>query len=189
MVNSIWIAVAIILIAVIFILKFSSKKQNLIIKLCVVLFVFLLVSGAYVYTKNNLVLSNLDGLTYAGKVYLSWLSNVFDNIGKSTGYLINKIGPHPQFQHKMKITIVLIKFLFLGALFIISNNMLYLSHSEDRHIFFDMYYNWLDNLFGNTLRLSGYLIHFEWLPSTNITQLDEIQKDSDLKEEYYILTP
>jgi hypothetical protein len=69
----------------------------------------------------------------------------------------------------MKLTILLVKMLFVGALFIISNQNLYMSDSADRQTFFDFYTNWIGTLFNQAFEISGYVIKFEWLPSNNGT--------------------
>lgn len=78
----------------------------------------------------------------------------------------------------MKITIFLIKFLFLGALFIISNNNLALLDSQNREQFYDMYSSWLSQIFNNALALTSYVVKFEWLPGTeNFTTIDVEKND------------
>jgi len=69
----------------------------------------------------------------------------------------------------MKITIILIKFLFVGALFIISNHQLYLSNQQQMDEFFDRYYNWLSLIFENAMEVSGYVVHSAWIPDQNAT--------------------
>jgi hypothetical protein len=64
----------------------------------------------------------------------------------------------------MKITIVIIKFLFIGALFIVSNENLHLSVPTERSTFFDNFFSWLDTLFGHSLEIVGYVVNSEWLP-------------------------
>lgn len=64
----------------------------------------------------------------------------------------------------MKIAIIIIKLLFLGALFIISNHALYLNESGDREVFINMYYGWLNNLLHQGLDVTAYVVKFEWLP-------------------------
>jgi len=64
----------------------------------------------------------------------------------------------------MKIPIVIVKLLFLGALFIISNQNLHLLDSEQRAVFFDSYSVWLDNMFEHGREITGYVVKFEWLP-------------------------
>ncbi|NCO11376.1 hypothetical protein CO038_01670 [Candidatus Pacearchaeota archaeon CG_4_9_14_0_2_um_filter_39_13] len=65
----------------------------------------------------------------------------------------------------MKIPIIVIKLLFLGALFIISNHNLHLTDSSERDVFFDYYSNWVGNLFTQGAEVTGYLVKFKWLPN------------------------
>jgi hypothetical protein len=69
----------------------------------------------------------------------------------------------------MKFSIILVKFLFLGALFIVSNHNLYLNDVSDRGAFYDLFYNWLSTLFNHSQQIVGYVIDSEWLPPENTT--------------------
>lgn len=67
----------------------------------------------------------------------------------------------------MKPAIIIVKFLFVGALFLVSTHGLHLSDSHDLDTFFELYYGWLNNLFDRSLELTGYMVHSEWLPSNH----------------------
>ena len=67
----------------------------------------------------------------------------------------------------MKVAILIIKLLLLGALFIISNNELYLSDSVDRADFYEQYFSWLNTIFSQSVDLTAYVIKFEWLPESS----------------------
>ncbi|MEK6910728.1 MAG: hypothetical protein AABW82_03055 [Nanoarchaeota archaeon] len=69
----------------------------------------------------------------------------------------------------MKVTILVVKMFFVAALFIISNQNLYMSNVDDRGTFYDYYTNWIDTLFHQAFVISGYVVKFEWLPSNNGT--------------------
>lgn len=69
----------------------------------------------------------------------------------------------------MKIWIVAMKFLLIGALFIVSNQNLYLNNVDDRRNFYDLYYDWMNNLFGHAKQITGYVVNSEWLPKNNDT--------------------
>lgn len=64
----------------------------------------------------------------------------------------------------MKIQIIIVKLLVLGALFIISNQNLHLGVSSEREVFFDSYSSWTTNIFYQIVDITGYVIRFEWLP-------------------------
>lgn len=67
----------------------------------------------------------------------------------------------------MKIRMILVKLLFLGALFIISNNNLHLVDNGERETFFNYYSSWIGNIFNQGVQVTGYVVKFEWLPKTN----------------------
>ena len=69
----------------------------------------------------------------------------------------------------MKLYITIIKVLFIGALFIISNENLALSEQENVSRFFDGFYAWVGNLFGQSVQIAGYVVNSEWLPKENTT--------------------
>ncbi|MEK6895825.1 MAG: hypothetical protein AABX48_04875 [Nanoarchaeota archaeon] len=65
----------------------------------------------------------------------------------------------------MKWLLVIVKFLFVGALFIVSNNHLYLSNPHDFEIFKQYYYVWLGNVFDYGKGITSYVVQSQWLPS------------------------
>ncbi len=64
----------------------------------------------------------------------------------------------------MKIIMFLLLFLFVGGLFIISNQNLKLNNPENINLFFTEYKVWLNDLVDNSKTVSGFLIKMEWLP-------------------------
>ena len=69
----------------------------------------------------------------------------------------------------MKLSILIIKFLFIGALFIVSNENLHLKDTNEREAFFQHYYDWLNTLFAHATQITAYVTNSEWLPGTNQT--------------------
>lgn len=67
------------------------------------------------------------------------------------------------------IILILIKFFFISALFIISNEGLYLRDSVDRETFFDTYSTWLKNLFSQSVEVAGFVINLKWLPEEDFS--------------------
>lgn len=67
----------------------------------------------------------------------------------------------------MKLIIILIKFFFVGTLFIVSNNNLHLGIDSERQAFFDISLSWLHELFDNVKDLTGYVVNSEWLPNAS----------------------
>lgn len=64
----------------------------------------------------------------------------------------------------MKLLMLFLMFLCLGAFFIISNENLHIGNSEELSRFGVLYTDWLRSLFDNGKSLSGYVVKFEWLP-------------------------
>lgn len=64
----------------------------------------------------------------------------------------------------MKILMIVIMFFVIGALFIISENNLYMGKAEDSGKFSKLYSAWLDNIFSNIKSVTGYVINLDWLP-------------------------
>ena len=67
-------------------------------------------------------------------------------------------------ENKLKILMLLVIFICLGALFIISNENLHLNNTEEREVFLKSYNDWFSNLFENTKNVTGYVLKSEWLP-------------------------
>ena len=65
------------------------------------------------------------------------------------------------------IALIIIKFLFISALFIISNGNLYLKESEHREIFLQSYSDWISGVFNQGLEVAGYVINSRWLPENS----------------------
>ena len=64
----------------------------------------------------------------------------------------------------MKLVILLLMFLVIGALLIISNNNLALYKDENIHEFKVLYIDWLDNVYKNAQTITGNLVKMRWLP-------------------------
>jgi len=55
-------------------------------------------------------------------------------------------------------------FLFLGAMFIVSEKNLSLLNPDSRVNFVSAYAGWFDQLFGNSKNLVGYVVKLDWMP-------------------------
>ncbi len=73
----------------------------------------------------------------------------------------------------MKTTIVVLKLLFLGALFIISNHDLHLADRQERTVFVEYYSSWLYHLFQQGFQVTSYVVKFEWLPDLNQSYIEK----------------
>ena len=72
----------------------------------------------------------------------------------------------------MKIPIIVLKFLFIGALFILSNHDLRLQDASDLSVFGNLYYDWLSSLFEHAKNITGYVSGADWLPEINQSLLN-----------------
>ena len=64
----------------------------------------------------------------------------------------------------MKLTLIIIIFLLIGAFFIISENKLTLRDSEARVEFGKLYLGWFGQILENSKNLIGYVVKLDWLP-------------------------
>ncbi len=62
----------------------------------------------------------------------------------------------------MKFILCLMMFLIAGALFIISNNSLYVFQDKGANIFCEKYFYWLGNLFSNLKTITGQVVNMKW---------------------------
>ena len=64
----------------------SWFKNNFFYFFLIAVLLFFTFSLTKLYKTHDLDLTSSEGAKQAGKIYLSWLVNVFKNIGKVTGY-------------------------------------------------------------------------------------------------------
>lgn len=69
----------------------------------------------------------------------------------------------------MRVWMLVIIFLLLGAFFIVSNHGLHLSDAGEIKKFFGEYYSWAGSLLSNAKSIVGYVVEAKWLPSSNST--------------------
>ncbi len=67
----------------------------------------------------------------------------------------------------MRILFIIAIFLFIGALFIISNENLHLKEKEEARRFANLYYDWLFGIAENVGSFTMSAIKSEWLPDFN----------------------
>jgi hypothetical protein len=70
----------------------------------------------------------------------------------------------------MKITMTIVKVLFLGAMFIVSNSNLSLNDQVDREVFIDSYVAWIGRLYDQAIEGTAYVVKVEWLPKEGIVE-------------------
>ncbi len=65
----------------------------------------------------------------------------------------------------MKILMLILIFLCIGAFFIISQNKLALIKEGSASKFVSLYSSWLATTSGNFINLTGHVVNMDWLPS------------------------
>ena len=84
---SVWLIVGLVILVVFIVLSISSKKQEIAVKIVLVLFITLMLTLGYVYAKTNPDLSNTSGIVNFSKAYFAWLSAAFSNVLDASGYI------------------------------------------------------------------------------------------------------
>ncbi len=64
----------------------------------------------------------------------------------------------------MKLPMIIMIFLLLGAFFIVSENHLALSDVEAREELGELYQDWLASLINNGKQITSYAVKMKWLP-------------------------
>src|SRR3989344_978289 len=93
-----WFIIAIALLALL-VLLFRLIDQIYILQMlkerffyifAVAIFIFLAISLTHIHNTYDISLTSFDGIVAAGKIYLSWIVNVFSNLRRITGYALQK---------------------------------------------------------------------------------------------------
>ena len=64
----------------------------------------------------------------------------------------------------MKLLILLLMFFTLSSLLIITNYNLSMQKQENIEKFYDLYLEWVDNIYSNSQFLTGNIIKLDWFP-------------------------
>ena len=83
-----WIIVAIVLIIGFSYIKLSSTRDQIKLVFVVILGLFLCGTILVVYVNNKFDLTSYEGFLDAGKVYLGWLGNGFQNLKVIAGNVV-----------------------------------------------------------------------------------------------------
>lgn len=67
-------------------------------------------------------------------------------------------------------------FFLLGAFFLISNYNLHINDKEEAHTLFELYFNWVIGMGKNVVELTGNAVKFDWLPSSNVSNVSNSSK-------------
>lgn len=86
-----WILIAaVLLLVVIFFVRFKSIRHALGSYLLIAFIVFLVASIYYVYSSQHVDVSSFSGLVKGVKVYFSWIGSAFKNIGQISSYAVKQ---------------------------------------------------------------------------------------------------
>ncbi len=83
-----WVIIAILVILAVFALKVNKMRHRIWIIAIILLALFLYTSVTLIYSNSKVELSTAEGIFQAGKVYLGWLGNGFQNLKVITGNVI-----------------------------------------------------------------------------------------------------
>jgi len=85
-----WLLIVVVVAVILFLLKFKELRHKLGFFIVLFLLLFLLLSFVSVYKNNKVDLTSFDGFMQAGKLYFSWLGNVFNNFGKISSFVVKQ---------------------------------------------------------------------------------------------------
>ena len=74
----------------------------------------------------------------------------------------------------MKISLIILKILFVGALLIVHNQNLHLNNEGERNLFIESYFAWVGNMFDQGVKVTSYVVKLEWLPPKDPEELREL---------------
>ena len=83
-----WVIIAILVVFALFALKVNKMRHGIWIIVIILLVLFLYVSVTLIYSNNKVELNTSEGIFQAGKVYLGWLGNGFQNLKVIMGNVI-----------------------------------------------------------------------------------------------------
>ena len=86
-----WILVILIVLVLVILFKFKEIRHKIGLVIATVIILFLFVSVYQIYnTHKEVDLKTFDGIVTAGKIYFGWLGNVFGNLFRISGYVVNQ---------------------------------------------------------------------------------------------------
>ncbi|MEK6883431.1 MAG: hypothetical protein AABY22_27640 [Nanoarchaeota archaeon] len=71
-------------------MKIANKKQDVAIKITMILFITLALTIGYVYIKTSPSIDNAKDIIDFSKIYYVWMLKAFDNVKDITGNAINQ---------------------------------------------------------------------------------------------------
>ena len=88
--NAGWVVVGILIAVVFFVVALVQKRQAMATGVVKMVSVFIVLSIGYTFIINNIQLNSLSSLIDGTKIYLNWLTTVFDKTVDVTSYAIKQ---------------------------------------------------------------------------------------------------
>ncbi len=85
-----WILIILLILILIVMFKFKEIRHKIGLLVVTGILLFLIFSIAQLYRSHSLDLTSFDGIVAAGKIYFSWLGNVFHNLVKTSSYVVQQ---------------------------------------------------------------------------------------------------
>lgn len=90
MAGSAWMVLLFVIACVFVVMKVASKKQEVAVKLVLILFIFVMLSGGYVFISNDINFTSAESLMDGSRLYWAWLSTLGGNTVSITNYAIQQ---------------------------------------------------------------------------------------------------
>jgi len=85
-----WFWIVAIVLVLLLVFKFKEIRHKIGLIAIALILIFLVFSFTQVYKSNKGDLKSFDGMAKVGKIYFSWLGNIFKNVGNIAGYAIHR---------------------------------------------------------------------------------------------------
>ena len=90
MVESIWFMFIVIILIVYVILKIVLKKQAIVTRIALYLFVIIMLTVGYVYMSYDVELNTVKDVFNFGGIYFSWVGSTFHNVKSLTANAVQE---------------------------------------------------------------------------------------------------
>ena len=86
---SVWLFVVGIILIVLVVMKITSEKQAIAVKLVMVLFIFLMLTAGYVYMTSDGDFTSVNGVENFAQNYYTWFLSAFGNVKTATSNAVS----------------------------------------------------------------------------------------------------
>ena len=85
-----WLLIVLLIVLLMVLFKAKEVRHKISLIAIVGIFLFLIFSFIQIYQSHKADLTTFDGIVKAGKIYVSWLGQLFGNIGKTVGFAVKQ---------------------------------------------------------------------------------------------------